>query len=232
MDEDQKEQVETQTETQTQAPVAKESDSNGVSFPTVGQSPKKGGGKTLLVIIALIIIAVLGYIIFKSSSKKNAGDISNVTPVETTTPEITPESSPTATPKAADKSAVKIQIQNGTGIAGEAGYLQTQFKALGYANITAGNASTQDASETTVTFAKSLAQSLVDEITAKLKSVYTGVTVKTSSTQTADVVIITGLRKGATSKPSASPASSATPKPSASASSSPTSSPTPTPTST
>ena len=232
MEEDKNEQTETQTPVQTQAPASQQSDSNGVSFPTVGSSPKKGGGKTLLVVIALIIIAVLGYIIFRSSSKKSGSDISGVNPVETTSPEVTTESSPTASPKAVDKSAVKIQIQNGTGITGEAGYLQTQLKALGYTNITAGNASTQDASAATVTFSKSLGQSAVDEITKKLESIYTTVTAKTSTTQTTDVVIITGLRKGATAKPSASPVSSATPKPSASASSSPTATSTTAPTST
>lgn len=209
-----------------ETPVQNETPASNVSFPTVGQPEKKSNGaKTLLIIGILVLVAILGFIIFKNSSTQEAS--STPTPFESTPTQEPVSASPSATPKAADKSKVKIEVQNGTGITGEAAYLQTQLKALGYTNITVGNASSQDATATTVTFAKSLSADVVDELTKKLKDLYKDVTVKTSSTATMDVVIVTGLKKGATSKPSATPTASGTPK--ASASATPTVTPTPTP---
>jgi hypothetical protein len=221
---------ENQTETQTQAteevsqPQTSQSNS-GVSFPTVGQQKKSGGAKTLLTLGILALVAVLGYLIFRSTSG-NAPEVSP-TPVETIAPVEEPTS--TSSPAASDKSKVKIEVQNGTGIAGEAAFLQAELKKLGYTTVSVGNASSQDNTKTTVTFAKSLSSSLVDELTKKLKELYKEVEVKTSSSSSIDVLIITGLRKGSTAKPSASATSKATTSPAATSTSSSSSSPTPTP---
>jgi len=192
---------------------------SGVSFPSTNPqpAPKKSGGKTFLVLGILILVLILGFIIFKNGSG-DEDTKSEPTPysdsmMEDTT-EATPE--PTSTPKAVNKEDIKINIQNGTGIAGEAAYLQTQLKTLGFTNITAGNASSQDEKVTTVTFSKSLDQTIVDEVTKKLKDLYQEVTVKTSSTATTDIVVVTGLKKGSTSKASSTPAATSTAKASAS----------------
>jgi hypothetical protein len=211
--------------------VQPETQSQGVSFPTVGQPKKSGGAKTLLVVGILVLVAILGFIIFKNASSQNE-EAATPTPFAETPTEAPASPTPSGTPSAADKSKVKIEVQNGTGITGEAAYLQTQLKALGYTNVTVGNAPTQDATATTVTFAKTLSASIVTELTSKLKELYKEVTVKTSTTSTMDVVIITGLRKGATSKPSSTPTASGTPKPSATASASASASPSASPTAT
>jgi len=213
--EEKAEEVQTTQETQTS------SNDNNVSFPTVGGEKKSGGAKTLLTLGILVLVGVLGYLIYRSTASTEPE--ATPTPVETFTPI---EEAPTASPSSIDKSKVKIEIQNGTGIPGEAAYLQTQLKNLGYTNISVGNASSQDNEKTTVTFSKSLAQQVVDEITKKLKDIYKEVESKTTSSTTTDVLIVTGLRKGATAKPSAT----ATPKPSATptATSTATASPTPT----
>ncbi len=225
------EEMQNQGQVQNETPVSEQS-SAGVSFPTVGQPKKSGGAKTLLIVGILVLVAILGFIIFKNSSSNKTEDIVPTATFETAATS-TPAGSPTPTPKPADKAKVKIEVQNGTGIPGEAAYLQTQLKTLGYTNVTVGNASSQDASKTTVTFSKTLASSVVDELTTKLKELYKEVEVKTSTTATSDAVIITGLRKGATSKPSATPTTkaSATPtaKPSSSGSATPTATPTATP---
>ncbi|MEK7550850.1 MAG: LytR C-terminal domain-containing protein [Patescibacteria group bacterium] len=220
-------QGETQTQVVQETTHTTESSSSGVSFPTVGQPKKSGGPKTLLVLGVLVLLGILGFVIFKNSSKKvepEPTSSSTLTPVEMLSP------SASSTAKPADKSKVKIQIQNGTGITGEAAFLQTQLKTLGYTTVTVGNASSQDQTVTTVTFAKSLSSDSVDELTKKLKELYKEVEVKTVATSTNDVVIITGLRKGATVKPSATPTLKTSASPTVKASSSPT--PTPTPTST
>ncbi len=192
---------------------------SSVSFPTVGAPKKSGGAKTLLIIGILILVGILGFAIYKSAS--NSNDVSTeptpfdnlTTPSEDGAGISTP--TPAATPKAADKAKVAIQVQNGTGVSGEAAYLQTQLKNLGYTDIKVGNASTQDLTSTQVTFSKTLDSGIVSELTQKLNSLYQNVTTSTSSTGTFDVVIITGLRKGATARPSATPTpkSTATPTP-------------------
>lgn len=196
------------------APQMPETQSSGVSFPTIGQPKKSGGAKTLLMIGILILVGILGFVIFKSASKKSETALTEPTPFENLTQPIEGEitsATPTATPKPADKSGIKIQIQNGTGITGEAAYLQTQLKGLGYTNISVGNASAQNLTTTEVTFSGKLSSDIVNELTTKLNSIYQKVTTTTSSTSTFDAVIVTGLRKGAT--PKASATSSATPTP-------------------
>ena len=204
---------------------------SGVSFPTVGQPQKPGGPKTILIVGILILVAILGFVVYKSATGKNAASpqpTSFENQIEGSQTSVTSTSQPTATPKPADKSTVSILIQNGTGIAGEAAYLQTQLKNLSYTDIKVGNASSQNATTTSVTFSNSLSQDIVADITKELNSLYQNVTATTTSSSTTDVLIVTGLRKGATPKPSAT----ATPKASATPTSSPSTTPTATPTAT
>lgn len=200
-----------------------ESQPSGVSFPTVGQQPKKSGAaKTLLVVGILVLVGILGFVIFKSATGKSETanveptPFDNLTTPPQTAPSAAPSSTPLATPSATDKAKVDIQVQNGTGIAGEAAYLQTQLKNLGYTKVSVGNASSQDATSTQVTFSKTLDASVVAEITKQLNSLYTTVTTTTSASTTFDIVITTGLRKGSTPKPSATPVPSPSASPSAS----------------
>lgn len=200
-----------------------EPQSSGVSFPAISDSQNRGRGKTLLVVGILILIGVLGYLVYQSAAEKS------VKPLSTSTPVATPVETlrPTASPKLLDKSKIKIQVQNGTGIVGEAAYLQTQLEKLGYSNITIGNAPTQDRVATSVTFAKSLDREIIEEITEKLESTYKEVEVKNASATTFDVLVVTGERKGTTPKSSPTPnpkatlKSTSTPNPSSSSSASP-----------
>lgn len=173
--------------------------------PMAQQKPKRNMGVLVLGAILLLIIIIVGIFVVRSSGKQ-------------ATPNPTPETQglsapstplPTATP--ADKTAVTIEIKNGTGIAGEAAYLQGVLKSLGYSEITVGNADTTNNTDTTITYSSSVDKSVSDEITQKLTSIYEVVNTSNSSTQTKDVVIVTGLRKGQTFPPSATPAPTATP---------------------
>jgi hypothetical protein len=230
MEPEQNQPIEEEQQEQKEQPVqstpfqSQESQSD-VSFPTVGGEKKSGGAKTLLIVGILVLVAILGFVIYKSASKKSAGTSTEASPFDNlTTPSsdqtvqtVAPSSSPAAT---IDKTKIQIQVQNGTGIAGEAAYLQTQLGNLGYTNIKLGN-SDSTVTATTVTFSGTLNSGVVSEITQKLNSIYQTVTAGTSSTATFDVVIVTGLKKGATPKPSGTPT--------AAPSASPTASPSPTP---
>lgn len=200
--------------------------------PSVGfpQTPQKAKSKTgLLIFIILGIVLLIGAGIFfiarsgnqavASPSPTSFFQVSSPTPVATAVASPSPVAS--ASPSAADKKKLTVEVLNGTGVPGEAAYLQGQLKNLGYEDIKTANASTQDETVTTITFAKSVSDNIQDELEAKLKTLYTEVKVSTSSTLSGiDIRILTGPRKGVSPKPSAaassSPTSSATPKPSTS----------------
>lgn len=201
-----------------QAPeVVSQPQGSGVSFPTIGENKKSGGAKTLLIVGILILVGILGFVIFKSASKKSETILLEPTPFDNLTTdqtEATPVATPTPAAVTADKTKIKIQIQNGTGITGEAAYLETQLKTLGYTDISLGNSAVQNLTVTQVSYASSLAGSVSTELTAKLNTIYQSITNSSSTGTIYDVVIVTGLRKGATAKPSASPSASPTATPS------------------
>lgn len=193
---------------------------------------KNNGSKWVIIFIALLILGGAGIFYFTSSANKPIATPTpsfGVVPIETVAT-VMPTS--TATPAPVKRDEVTIEIQNGTGIPGEAKLLSDKLKALGYTEITAGNADTTDYTETTVTFLKTLSQTAQDEIKKELDGFYKSVNVKTSSTQKSDVIVITGLRGTQTTKPAATTSSSTT-KPtatsSAKSSSTPTASPSATP---
>jgi len=197
---------ETQNQPQGVSQETSQSQEDRVSFPTVGGEKKGSGAKTLLIIGILVLVGILGYVIYKSATGKEEIVETTPTPIENLvppTPATTaiPSSSPSAT---VDKTKIKIQVQNGTGITGEAAYLQTQLSGLGYTNVTVGNSPAQE-TDTNVSFASTVPASVVTEITSKLNSIYQTVAKVSPTSTTYDIVIVTGLRKGATPKASATP---------------------------
>ncbi|KKP48230.1 MAG: hypothetical protein UR39_C0001G0025 [Candidatus Woesebacteria bacterium GW2011_GWA1_33_30] len=212
-------------EVQTEAQETQVTPPQSTSF-SVEPREKNNGSKWILIFIGLLILGGAGIFFFTRSRNEAIATPTpsfNTTPIDETE---TATSTPVSSPSPVKKSEVSIEIQNGTGIPGEAAYLQTQLKALGYSDITAGNANSTDNTITTVTFSKTLFQTVQDEIKKELEKIYKEVSVKTSTTQKSDVVIVTGLRSSQTTKPG----SSGTPKPSATAVSSASPSATPTPT--
>jgi hypothetical protein len=192
----------------------------GVSFPTVGQPQKSNGAKTLLIVGVLILVGILGFVIYKSASKKNDETLTTPTPFDNL---VTPSdnqvaATPVATvaPVTTDKTKIKIQVQNGTGITGEASYLQTQLKGLGYTNIAVGNSASENLTATSVSFAGTVPTDVVNDLTTELNTIYQSVTTTPSTSTAYDVVVVTGLRKGATAKPVATSSATSTASPSAS----------------
>lgn len=198
-----------------------------VGFP---QNPPKPKSKmSVLIFIILGIILLIGAAVFFISRSSNQAvaspsptsffSVSSPTPI----PSPSESASASASPTSSDKADISVEILNGTGVPGEAAFLQGQLKSMGFEDIKTANGSSQSETATTVTFARSVPESIQDELEAKLKTLYTEVKVSTSSTLSGiDIRILTGLRKGASPRPSASP----TPRPTTS--SSPTSSSTPT----
>lgn len=197
--------------------------SSGVNFSPLPAPAKPKKGKGALILVILILVLVGGFFALRAG-KDNVDE--TPTPTPTVTP-VSPSPTPVASAEPVDKEEVSIEVQNGTGISGEAAYLQGQLRSLGYTDVTVANASSQDNTATTVTYSSKLSKTVQDEITKKLETIFQDVDVKSSASATKDVVIVTGLRKGATAKPSATatPKASTSPSPSASSSASPSASP-------
>ena len=202
------------------------------SYSVSQPKQKSSGSKWLIIFIILLILGGAGIYFFTKSADEPIATPTpafNVTPIENKA-----TSTPVATksPEPVKKDEVSIEIQNGTGITGEAKLLSDKLKTLGYSDITAGNAPSTDNTETTVTFLKTLSQTVQDELKKELESFYKTVNVKTSTTQKSDVVVITGLRGSQTTKPASTSSSTGTPKASSSATPKASSSSSPTPTAT
>ncbi len=181
-----------------------------VGFPganrPVATQPKKSWKWLIILVLFLVVIGGVTFFVFKSSkSGSTLGENTDETlGITDSLISETPLESPTPTPEAVDKAEVRIQVLNGTGIAGEAGVLSDQLKNLGYTEVKTGNASSQSETDTTVTFSTTLSQDVVTEITEKLNGLYTSVKTNTGSTSSDfDVEVITGLRKGQTAQPEA-----------------------------
>lgn len=191
------------------------------------RQPSSGNNtKWIVVFIVLLILGGAGIFFFAQSENESQATPTpsfNVLPIDN---EVLEDPTSTPTPASVDKSEISIEIQNGTGIPGEAAFLQTELKKLGYSDIEAGNASSTDYTETVVTFSKSVPEQVQTSLKQELEKIYKSVTVKTSSSQTSSVLIITGPRK-ATSSSTPKATSSATPKATSSATPKATSSATP-----
>ena len=175
-----------------------------VGFPLSQQKTKKKSNVLVFIILGIVIL-VGGIIFFVTKGNKESELVS---PTPTSEGIIINTPSATETPTPVEKADVAIEVLNGTGISGEASYLQDKLKVLGYSDIEAGNADEQNQTITTVTFSGTIDEANKALIQTELEKLYEDVTVKTSSSISVDVSIVTGLKKGATAKPSAT----ATPK--------------------
>lgn len=185
------------------------SNDDAVGFPTPAPRKKKSSPLKWILIMVVIVVLAGGaaYFLLNNSNQSIEPEDSSLGSgmVDESTPRPTPVA--TETPAPIDRESVSIQILNGTGITGEANYLEEQIKKLGYTKTDKGNNSSQDETATTVTFASSVSQGIKDEITDKLKELYNDVKTSSSSLGAGiDIRIVTGLKKGTTPKPSNTPA--------------------------
>lgn len=112
-----------------------------------------------------------------------------------------PESTQSAEPEESTKSSVltkdvlKVQIFNGSGVAGQAASLRDQLVELGYndENIELGNAT--GSGETVVIFSKKVSEEVHEELMKKLEENFKDVTIQdeTDAESEFDIVITTGL---------------------------------------
>ncbi len=175
---------------------------NQANQPPVGTQPNNSnkGKKVLIIVVVLVLLlALAGGAYYLLQSPEGSAESSPTPSISMETP------APTSTPEviSINKEDVTIEVLNGSGIAGEAGFLQKELEELGYTDIEVGNADEQDQETTQLFMSSEFAQSDArEELVAKLESLYNEVEVTEDAPDDFDVRIITGLRTGQTAQPS------------------------------
>ena len=132
------------------------------SISTPDPLKKKGGKKNIFIILGILAAVGIGIFLISSGTGSPDSDASP-SPESDLYDFATPE--PTDSPDPADRTDISIEVLNGTGIAGEASFLQGKLRTLGYEDVETGNADDQDNETTTVTFSEDVPDEIVEEIT-------------------------------------------------------------------
>ncbi len=173
--------------------------------PTKLSQPKKQMPRKQILLLVVCFLCLggvfffaainLGFVSRPSLSSSNA----KVTPILSSKPTqsaLTPqisENNESATPKKTD---IKIQVLNGSGIAGQANTVKSQLTDAGFTSISTGNAAGSPAKITFITFSKRTPVEFRDVILAELKKTFTDVnTQQDPLLETYDVSITTGEAK-------------------------------------
>jgi len=113
-----------------------------------------------------------------------------------------PTSAPTATPTPEEKvdlTSYSVNVQNGSGVAGQAGVVQDLLVAAGFdeANFKTGNASTYDYTSTEVQVKADVPEAATAAITKALEGSYTVSVAKDNlaASSAYDIVVIVGTKK-------------------------------------
>lgn len=162
-------------------PNATETESDPYTEEVLTQTEEKSKVPFLVLLISFFVGLVIGAGliggIFYYRSSINIG-----TELAEDMPDSTPAATPETTPEAQnvdeleeqsnteelDLSAFKIQILNGSGIAGEAGRVETLLNTYGFTETTVGNAGTYDFTDTEVSIKESSSNKLIDEFKSAL----------------------------------------------------------------
>lgn len=119
----------------------------------------------ILLIASLIANVVLVLLLFGSQASKIG--MFGVTP--TPTPSIEIENTPTPTPDEVDLEAYEIEVQNGSGIAGEGANVKELLEEAGFKVGEVGNADNSDYEETVITVSDKVKKEYIDELTKALE---------------------------------------------------------------
>jgi outer membrane biosynthesis protein TonB len=155
--------------------------------------PKKNGMNPLVILIpgVLLLGALLGGIYFyQKSIKTTDGEPSPTPSVQTST-------KPSATPSSqVDLTKYTVAVQNGSGIAGEAGKVKTLLEGAGFKVGTTGNAPSYDFEETIIKTKSTVDKAYLDKLTETLKGSYkVGDNETLPESSKDDVIVIVGSSK-------------------------------------
>ena len=199
-----------------------------VSFPDPRPTRQSSGGfpKWIFAVIGLVIIlAAGGFFLYQSSTSTTENPTPSpfvsgldTLPTPSETPVATPARSaspaPSATPSSTQRTGVSIEVQNGTGTTGDAAVAKSLIEKAGYTKVTTSNATSQNATSTTLEYSSDVPMSVVTEVAQSLSASFGTVSPTSGLTGKMSIRVITGPKSKTTA--SATPKASATPAPSGS----------------
>lgn len=145
--------------------------------------------KVFLIILVVVPIGLLmfgGFLFFTNSFNT---DFLGKEPEKTIN---LPETTPTPTEAEVDKEAYDIEVQNGSGIAGEAAAVQELLEEKGFTVSGIGNADSSDFTDTEILAGENVDEGFVEELKEALKTRGPVKVVDAPENQTEDVVVIIG----------------------------------------
>lgn len=177
-------------------------DRTPVSFPGAPKPKKKNVGvKIAILVTLLLVIGGIAWFLLKSDSPFGSATLS---PTPTIGLVEMPTEAPTPT-LSVSKEDLKVQVLNGTGVPGEAAFLQKEMEKLGFKSIEAANADSKDHTKTEVSFSARVPDSIRTEVTTKLQELYASVDISSASAAGSDIKVITSTRKGQSSAKTPTP---------------------------
>lgn len=178
------------------------SDSSGEELsspPTDAEQGKKGASPLVIygipffvILIVILIVLVVRMLTENAVSSPEA----SLTPPPTVIVQESPSpalTEPVASPSARiEKADIRIQVLNGSRIAGEAGEVAAQLEDVEYTNIELGNTTAVNTGPTLIVFAESVRSVVRDEIRTQMEELFPNVSVREVTDSAFDVTITTG----------------------------------------
>lgn len=139
----------------------------------VAEETEKTNYLWIIVPTALLVGALAGGLItyFSGLSSLEGNSVPTPTSVATEMPKVDEEVEEEKETDEFDRSAVKLQVLNGSGVAGLAGKAKTMLEGLGYKSVAVGNASTSDFTDTVISV-KASKKELLDFLVKDLSKDY------------------------------------------------------------
>lgn len=157
--------------------------------------PEKKGSPLKMIIIFILIFAAIFGLTFAGLKYQSQimGIFGGEAKQEVTPTPISPSSTPTPTPELIPQEDLTINVQNGSGIAGQAGVVQSALEDLGFSNIETGNSDDQEQTTTTVEYSNQVSEEDQELINEYLEETFSDVSIKQDQdTESFNIIIITG----------------------------------------
>ncbi len=147
----------------------KSTEENPEEVKEVTESQSSGGISWKKIFLIVLVVVPIGFLMFGGFlffSKNFNTDFLKKEPEKTIK---LPETSPTPTIEEVNKEAYEIEVQNGSGIAGEGARVKELLEKAGFSVSTVGNAQNSNYTETIITVSEEVEEGFIDELTETLE---------------------------------------------------------------
>jgi hypothetical protein len=149
----------------------------------------------IFIIIGLLIVVIFGLgLAVLTGFIKNPFEVPNVATPKAITETITSLATPApAESSQSAKEELRLQILNGSGVTGQAGFVKEQLEEIGFTNIETGNAEGSGDTETVVAYLKTVSSEVLEELVEELEGIFVEVSRQEAEEEDEyDIIITTG----------------------------------------